>query len=283
VRRALAKAREGDAPLALTHLALAGVGRLTDPRDDARRLFIADGLMKAGVLPRTILEALGGDPPAQGDLARAYNPDQPRVPAGSGRESGQWTSGDFDDDAPAASPPSPHGVQVADNSPNWAQYLSPVGTAEAAERTGAPFNGVGPNKQHDRAVAESMANFEAMGLIVVAIGNAARVTIPGFATPRIYDFIALDPDSGELVGVEVKSTKFDAIFLNPFQVEKDVAIYALGGVKVDSLDAFLTSVAYDTACDGCENIRVRTIYLHARLLNAGIPFYTRHYIGSEQQ
>jgi len=49
VRRALAKAREGDAPLALTHLALAGTGRLNEPRDDARRLFIADGLMKAGV------------------------------------------------------------------------------------------------------------------------------------------------------------------------------------------------------------------------------------------
>ena len=44
-RRALVKAREGDAPLALTHLALAGVGRLTEPREDARRLFIADGLM----------------------------------------------------------------------------------------------------------------------------------------------------------------------------------------------------------------------------------------------
>ena len=49
VRRALVKAREGDAPLALTHLALAGVGRLDDPREDARRLFIADGLMKAGM------------------------------------------------------------------------------------------------------------------------------------------------------------------------------------------------------------------------------------------
>jgi hypothetical protein len=36
-RRALAKAHEGDAPLALTHLALAGVGRLDDPREDAHR------------------------------------------------------------------------------------------------------------------------------------------------------------------------------------------------------------------------------------------------------
>jgi len=76
VRRALTKAREGDAPLALIHLALAGAGRLDDPREDARRLFIADGLMKAGIAPRTILEALGAAPkPA--DLDRAYNPDQP--------------------------------------------------------------------------------------------------------------------------------------------------------------------------------------------------------------
>jgi hypothetical protein len=132
VRRALEKAREGDAPLALTHLALAGAGRLTDPRDDARRLFIADGLMKAGVPPRTILEALGGDPPAQGDLDRAYNPDQPRVPAGNGRPSGQWTSGDWAEDGAAddaadgsarppkneASPDRP--IQIADSSDDCA-------------------------------------------------------------------------------------------------------------------------------------------------------------------
>ena len=28
-----------------------------------------------------------------------YNPDQPRVPAGNGRESGEWTSGGGDDDS----------------------------------------------------------------------------------------------------------------------------------------------------------------------------------------
>src|ERR1019366_3146442 len=39
------------------------------------------------------MEALGLDP-AQLDLAQSYNPDQPRVPAGNGLESGRWTSGD---------------------------------------------------------------------------------------------------------------------------------------------------------------------------------------------
>jgi hypothetical protein len=93
MRRALAKIREGDVPLALTHLALAGVGCLTEPREDARRLFIADGLMRAGVAPSTIVEALRA-PSIQTTLERGYNPNQPRVPTGNGRPSGQWTSGD---------------------------------------------------------------------------------------------------------------------------------------------------------------------------------------------
>ena len=115
VRRALAKAREGDAPLALTHLALAGVGRLDDPHEDARRLFIADGLMKTGVTPSTIVAALGA-PSASADLDRAYNPDQPRVPAGNGRPSGQWTSGDFAGEASDDRPTQASGDQVADSS-----------------------------------------------------------------------------------------------------------------------------------------------------------------------
>jgi hypothetical protein len=293
VRRALAKAREGDAPLALTHLALAGAGRLTEPREDARRLFIADGLMKAGVAPSTIVAALDA-PSAPTDLGRAYDPDQPRVPAGNGRPSGQWTSGDWADEtseseqAPELEHPSNSGdaqpaepVQVADASANWAQYLNPVDSADAAERTGAPFNGVGPNDQHARAVAESEANFASLGLIILNGGKSMAVTIPGFPTPRYYDFVALNPETGELVGVEVKSTQFDAILLNPFQVEKDVAVYTLGGVdvKIPSLGVYrLTSVAYDAACDGCENLRVRTYYLRFRLWLAGIPFYTRDHI-----
>jgi hypothetical protein len=293
VRRALARAREGNAPLALTHLALAGAGRLDDPRDDARRVFIADGLIKAGVAPRTILEALGA-PPTQTDLDRAYDPDQPRVPARNGRPSGQWTSGDSGDEASDSQPTpqlerpssssgaqSAEPTQVADASPNWAQYLNPFGSADAAERTGAPFKGAGPNDQHTRAVAESEANFASLGLIILNGGKSMAITIPGFPTPRYYDFVALNPETGELVGVEVKSTQFDAIFLNPFQVEKDVAVYTFGGVDVDvpSLGVYrLTSVAYDAACDGCEHLRVRTYYLRFRLWLAGIPFYTRDHI-----
>lgn len=93
VRRAAARWNEGDAALASVHLALAGLGALPSPRDCSRRLFLTERLIEAGVEFDALLRALDlGD--SLNILDRAYNPDQPRVPAGSGRESGQWTSGD---------------------------------------------------------------------------------------------------------------------------------------------------------------------------------------------
>ncbi len=187
VRRALAKAREGDAPLALTHLALAGVGRLDDPREDARRLFIADGLMKAGMAPRTIVAALGA--PASGVLDCAFDPDQPRVPAGNGRPSGQWTSGNQSGDSAAdemASPASAsagaatiasQGIQIADASEDWPQYLDPIGTAEAAEVGGSQFNGARPYAQHQLGVAPAIAHYQALGYAIFASG-ATVVDVP---------------------------------------------------------------------------------------------------------
>ncbi len=181
VRHALTKAREGDAPLALTHLALAGVRRLTDPRDDACRLFIADGLMKAGVAPRAILEALDA-PSTQADLDRAYDPDQPRVPAGNGRPSGQWTSGNQSGDIAADDMASPasvsagaaatasQGIQIADASEDWPQYLDPIGTAEAAEAGGSQFNGTRPYVQHQLGVAAAIAHYQALGYAIFASG-----------------------------------------------------------------------------------------------------------------
>ncbi|MGH6836098.1 MAG: hypothetical protein ACREC9_11220, partial [Methylocella sp.] len=54
---------------------------------------VADELIEAGVAPQALLKAHGFDP-APLDLLKAnFNPDQPRVPAGSGRESGEWSGG----------------------------------------------------------------------------------------------------------------------------------------------------------------------------------------------
>lgn len=145
IQRALVKQSVGEATLALVHLALAGLPKLASPMDDARRLFMADGLMKEGVNPRTILRALELDESRLDQLERRYNPDQPRVPAGNGRESGQWTSeGAADSSADDTVEPndrspdqsSRSNIRLADNSSNWARFLDPIDEAEAA--TGRP-------------------------------------------------------------------------------------------------------------------------------------------------
>jgi hypothetical protein len=56
------------------------------------RLFVAEELFAVGVTPCILMEAQGFDP-ATLDLLK-FNPDQARVAAGNGRESGQWTSSD---------------------------------------------------------------------------------------------------------------------------------------------------------------------------------------------
>lgn len=82
--------QQGDKALANLRLVFAGLPRLADPAD-AYRLRLAEHLLDEGLPPRTLLKELGLDPWAL-DLVK-YAPDQPRVPAGSGRESGRWTDG----------------------------------------------------------------------------------------------------------------------------------------------------------------------------------------------
>lgn len=97
-RRASECARGGNEAAAAMHIVLA-LPVLRDPDDAARRLFIADGLMKEGVDPRDIWNALDFDPAPLDELEKFYNPDQPRVPAGNGPTSGQWTSESTNSDA----------------------------------------------------------------------------------------------------------------------------------------------------------------------------------------
>lgn len=90
-RLALQKRAEGDRLAAAIHVAMMGLPRL-DRRDDARRLFAADRLLKAGVAAQTIFAALDLDSSKLAEAIRKYSPDQPRVPAGNGRISGQWAA-----------------------------------------------------------------------------------------------------------------------------------------------------------------------------------------------
>lgn len=92
IRCASKHARAGEDALAAMDIALAAVPKLRDPDSAAERLFIADGLLAAGVSPRDIWTALEFDVEPF-DTLEKYKTGEPRVPAGSGRPSGEWTSG----------------------------------------------------------------------------------------------------------------------------------------------------------------------------------------------
>ena len=88
VRRAAKHANAGEHALAAACLALSGANRLARPVAGARRLKLAERLLQAGFDGETVIKLF-----ALRDPLQKYRPDQPRVPAGSGRASGEWTSG----------------------------------------------------------------------------------------------------------------------------------------------------------------------------------------------
>jgi hypothetical protein len=293
VRDALEKQSEGQTTLALVHLALAGLPTLQPPAEAAWRLSAADELMKRGMAPSELLKALGLGPAARETLERAYNPDQPRVPAGSGRASGQWASGDDADEGAADDATSPasathdtassgsRGVQIADDSDDWLPYLNPISTAQAAGSGRAPFNGVGPNAQHQTGVEQAQALYQAHGFILASEG-AVAVTVPGFATPRVYDFVAQDPVAGAFIGVEVNTTMYDTIFFDSSQVDKDVAIYDAGGGSAPSLAGKVTRVAYEAFCAHCPMANLGRASLVLRLVEAGVRVRAYQYPGQDE-
>jgi hypothetical protein len=90
LRRVAKHWQGGDKSLAAIHLAQMGLPDVGE--DAAYRLSLAAALIDAGVAPRELARELGLSLVQFG--VSKYDENQPRVPAGSGRESGQWTSGD---------------------------------------------------------------------------------------------------------------------------------------------------------------------------------------------
>jgi hypothetical protein len=91
IKRAAKSWSEGDDLVAHIHLAHTGLGPLADFSRAAHRLRMARGALDHGASPRAVFEALRLDAHYVDALEKLYNPEQPRVPAGSGRTSGQWT------------------------------------------------------------------------------------------------------------------------------------------------------------------------------------------------
>jgi hypothetical protein len=138
VRAAVARRGAGDLARADLHLALSRLGRLSRPQDAARRLFMADGLMRGGVTPEAIMTALKAGPVESGDLLK-YDPDQPRVPAGSGRTSGEWTSGGGATGPSKSSVPGAVAVQPSTESDAPEPTTVPSADAATGHATDAAF------------------------------------------------------------------------------------------------------------------------------------------------
>lgn len=93
IERAVKSWRDGDHCLAHIHLAHSGLRAPSELGTAACRLFIAECAIKAGMSPRAIFKALEIGSSYVDAVEKAYNPDEPRVPAGNGRTSGEWTDG----------------------------------------------------------------------------------------------------------------------------------------------------------------------------------------------
>ena len=126
------------------------------------------------------------------------------------------------------------------------------------------------SKRHQRGVDASIADHVARGFEIVDRGPRA-VDVPGFLTPRLYDYIIRDPITGLCYGVEVKTTILSTIRLDRQQVEKDAVVVALGGTVRVLDNVKLYGVAYSVYCFGCEKLDVRSAVLLGMLREADVP------------
>jgi hypothetical protein len=138
ITRAAKAWSEGDDCLAYIHLAHARLPTLQDPYDAAQRLFIVDGFMKAGTSPRAVFEAFRFGGAYIDAVEKLFNPNQPRVPAGSGRTSGEWTdsgeTGGDDAARPGRVGQEEHGSSLLGRMPlPAASFLGELNAAQAAE------------------------------------------------------------------------------------------------------------------------------------------------------
>jgi hypothetical protein len=170
ITRAAKAWSEGDDCLAYIHLAHARLPTLQDPYDAARRLFVADGFMKAGASPRVVFEALHFGAAYVDAVEKFSNPDQPRVPAGSGRTSGEWTdSEETGGDVAARDKPEGDGT----HGPSLLGRMPPPATSFLGELDAAQVAELGAYAL--RVLAAAGAAAATFGLLFIPSPNNLRV------------------------------------------------------------------------------------------------------------
>lgn len=121
IRRASANWSKGEPVLAAIDLALGGLSPLGDVEAASLRLSLGDKLLADGLSPRDLLKGCGYDPAPLDALKAGYNSLEPRIPAGNGLGSGDWTTdggagespGDGSSSPPRNRPTSASGAEAA--------------------------------------------------------------------------------------------------------------------------------------------------------------------------
>jgi hypothetical protein len=164
--------RRGDKALANIRLAYAQLPRF-ERRDDAYPLFLAASLLKSGFSPRYLMQQSGFDLPAV-DLDK-YSPSEPRVPAGSGREGGRWTT----DDAAATDA---HNIQLAAEDSEDEEKREDEKDLPEAERRSF---GIAPRKE-DVEEGQGLSLPRPLAEDPVGIGRYAGESIPARSPARNF-------------------------------------------------------------------------------------------------
>jgi hypothetical protein len=192
IERAAKAWREGDDCLAHIHLAHTGLHPLRDAQAAAYRLYLADDALRAGASFSDVLKAFHFDIRSI-DAVKKYSPDQPRVPKGSGRTSGEWTTGEATGanvsageqklEVQLAGPSTPARMPLPASS-----FLGELSAAQVAELGAYAARLLGP----------AGATVAAFGLLFIPSPNNVRVEgdvpeirylgcdIPGIVTKRCF-------------------------------------------------------------------------------------------------
>jgi hypothetical protein len=149
------------------------------------------------------------------------------------------------------------------------KFMNGFVTAAFAQMWNGESGGNIQNLQHDAGVKQAIEQYRSGGWEIWTTGPTA-VDVPGFPTPRIYDFIVRNPSDGAFLGVEVKTTRKTSIKLNPDQVQKDVVVMMRGGV-ITRTGQPIKGVGYAATCFGCMFFDTRSARLESALRSAQIP------------
>ncbi len=216
IRRGAASWRDGDKAMAAMHLAMTGLMPLRDVKGAARRLFMADALMKTGTDPDTILRALDLQGPAGGDVLKRDVGQENRNPKGSGRISGRWAREGAAPGAQGANDKPQSSGQIRTTQgrapsppiPVTAPPVDVTGAAATAEREGAA---VLADTEAFAALASRAASLTApavfFSVLLIPSNRTApdKIAIPGYPTmhlqrrisDRLWQFVYQDREGAQ--------------------------------------------------------------------------------------